>query len=142
MELATMRRAGAGTPKGTAPGLPGAKRRSGGRRGGSRWLPLYPLASPAFADRGRIRSPGVLSCGGTGQAAPPFTLIAAPPDRVLSCSYGVLSGRAERSAVLAAGQHALGLTLQLPHPLARDPQLGAQLGQRLRILVTQAVALD
>jgi hypothetical protein len=58
------------------------------------------------------------------------------PDGALWSSCGVLGGRADGATVLAPGQHALGLALQLPHPLARDPQLVAQLGQRLRLLDT------
>jgi hypothetical protein len=43
------------------------------------------------------------------------------PDEVLRCSYGILSGRADGSTILATGEHALRLALHLPYSLAGDP---------------------
>src|ERR687889_2509055 len=60
-------------------------------------------------------------------------------------SGGCIAGlgrRAEDVAVLAAGQHALGLALHLTDALARDAELVAELRQRRRLPVAEAVALD
>src|SRR5829696_9597284 len=43
---------------------------------------------------------------------------------------------------LSPGEHALGLTLQLPDPLARDVQLVAELGEGGRVAVAEAVTPD
>ena len=42
------------------------------------------------------------------------------PDEVLRSSYGILSGRADGSTILATGEHALRLALHLPDALTGD----------------------
>src|SRR3712207_8378522 len=49
---------------------------------------------------------------------------------------------AEHRAELAAGEHALGLALELADALAGDPELVAELGQRRGVAVAEAVAPD
>src|SRR5918995_5159143 len=53
------------------------------------------------------------------------------------------SGRVgEGGSELAVGEHALGLALELPDPLARDAELVAELGQRRDVAVVEAVPAE
>src|SRR5919107_3482021 len=49
-------------------------------------------------------------------------------------------GTSEEAAVPPTLEVAFGLPLQLPYPLARDVELGAELGERGRLAVVEAVA--
>ena len=51
-----------------------------------------------------------------------------------------LSGAAEDHSEFAATEHTLGLTLQLPDPLAGDAELLAELGEGGGVAVAEAVA--
>src|SRR5215218_10313021 len=119
-----------------------ASQRSEGGRGGSP-APSSPLAAPVVVGCGRrVRMPCGLPRRGTRKGRRHLP-VSRHPWWVSTKFLGVLSGRTHRGAtVLAAGQHAFGLALQLPDPLTGDPELFAYLGERRRLLFAQAVALD
>jgi hypothetical protein len=90
-------------------------------------LPHHPSTAPTVAGyRRRVRTSGELPHEDMKRGA--VCPHRGTPLRFLRGFCWTLGCRANDAPVLAAGQRALGLALQLPYALARDPEFVGKLG--------------